>query len=186
VARRRPKHPPAALTSSPPLSDPVVVAIVRRAAAALCRRGVFPWSDRPDLEQELFLHLTKVRSRFRPARGPWRGFVAAVVARRAADLARDRRARKRQPVAMSLTIDPDRDPRRRTRSPDPAESAPLALTVAAILVDAPPTLRVLAERLMDEPFSEATRTLGISRGTARGRLAQLRRRFEDAGLLDQT
>lgn len=186
MARRRPNRPPAALASSPPLFDPVVVALVRRAAASLCRRHIFPWADRPDLEQDLMQHVDRARSRFRPARGSWRAYAGTVVARRAASLARDRAARKRGPYPVGLTADVARDRRRQTASTDPAETVPLALTVAAVLADAPPALRALAERLEHEPLAAAARALGIGRGAARGRLARLRRRFEDAGLLGQS
>jgi DNA-directed RNA polymerase specialized sigma24 family protein len=184
MARRRSKRQPAAHPSHPSLLDPVVVALVRRAANGLCRRRVFPWADRSDLEQDLFAHLLRARPRFRPARGSWRAFAAAVVARRAATLARDRRTRHRRLPTVGLTTDLDRDGRQRTTPADPADIVPLAVSVAAVLADAPPTLKTLAERLAHEPLSVAARALGIGRGAARGRLARLRRRFEDANLLE--
>lgn len=185
---RRPKPVlPAAVAATIPLQDPVIMALVRRAAAAVCRRLGFTAADRDDVTQALFTTLHQSYRRYRPRRGAWRAYAATVIARRAATLARDRRSPRRAPGARSLSDrDVPRDRRRPAPSADPADTVPLALDVARVLADAPPGLRALAERLMaGERLTPAAKAEGIPRGTARGRLARLLRRFDDPGLWEE-
>jgi RNA polymerase sigma factor (sigma-70 family) len=179
MSRRRPS---AADPAAPNILDDIAVALVRRASGDLCRRCGFPWSDRDDIEQDLFLALHRAVPKFDPRRSSWRAFAAAVIDHRAASLARDRGAARRVPPALRLLGDPAQDQRRVGPPVDPAETVPLALDLERALTRLPPALRALADRLSDKPLTRAATSLGISRSAARLRRADIRRRFEDQGL----
>jgi DNA-directed RNA polymerase specialized sigma24 family protein len=182
MIRRRPPSPAPAVAVAPAhaVLDAVVVALARRASAALSRRPGFVPADRDDIEQALFAAVHRSRRRFRPARGSWRAFAATVIARRAASLARDRRAPSRAGPGHAPLEDVTRDRRRPRPSADPADAVPLAIDVARVLAAGPPVLRAVAERVMGgETLTRAAKALGVARTTARD---QLRRRFEDLRL----
>jgi RNA polymerase sigma factor (sigma-70 family) len=174
-------------------------ACVRRKVARIIGRAGLAPQDRDDLEQEL---IAKVLERLGPP-DPCRrrdSLVATVVERLAANLLRERRARKRRAHVRSLnshvpTADgpaelaavvgaPAYDARRGRRPRSEEELARLAADVDAVLASLPDDLRELAERLKSQPVAEAARAKDVPRTTLYEQVRRLRRRFERAGLRD--
>jgi RNA polymerase sigma factor (sigma-70 family) len=168
--------------------------LIRRKARRLARCPGFTISDRGDIEQELLLKVWEAAGRFDPRRSHAHAFVATVVERAAATLARDRKAVKRGNHLTRCSLGA------RTCSEDEpglvAETVPshlaslptyemdVALTnhLVEVLCRLPDELRELAEHLGEGSKRPIARTLGISRCVLKQRIDALRTHFVAAGL----
>jgi RNA polymerase sigma factor (sigma-70 family) len=168
--------------------------LIRRKARRLTHCPGFTMADREDLEQELLLKVWEAAGRFDPRRSHPHAFVATVVERAAATLARDQKAVKRghHLAHCSLgapTCSAD-DPRLAPEtSPShfaslPAYEMDLALTndLGEVLSRLPHELREVAEQLGTGSKRSIARTLGISRRVLEQRIDALRTHFVTAGL----
>ncbi len=168
-----------------PLLDATVSESIRLKAHRLVRRAGLPWTDGPDVAQDMTLHVWTRLSRYEPTRASPDAFVRMLVAHAAFTVLRDRlRIRRRAPASLaSLAKDPGGQP---SEPADPSarslEDVTLAIDVAAVLSRLPLRLRRVAEALKTSPVTVAARRLGLSRAEVYRRLAALRSAFEIAGL----
>ncbi|MBX3433291.1 MAG: sigma-70 family RNA polymerase sigma factor [Pirellulales bacterium] len=174
---------------------------VRKKARQIAGRYGFRRSDRDDIEQELYLKLSKHLDGADPGDPKWRAFVAVTVDRRIASLIRDGVAEKRdhrrtgslhvvigshegEPVTIADTVtvhnaSAQRADRHRTES-DYVEVQVDVTESIATLSEA--TLRELCERLKHDSVSKVARDMGIPRTTLNSWITKLRSRFENRGL----
>ena len=141
-----------------------------RAAVAVAQAWVVT-ADREDLEQEALVAVWRALPRYDPLRASLRTFVEWVVATRFASLMR---ARRRQPTLESLK-----------------DYQPLGLDGISVLEFQTDFQRVaasfserdrrLANFLVDNTPTEASRALGISRSTVYEGIRRIRIAFGDAG-----
>lgn len=177
--------------------------LIRRKARQLIGRVGFTKSDQADIEQELTLKLLKALSGFDPDQGHKNVFVTAVIERFVANLLRDKQAEKRDhrrvcslnvviaddedegPVELGDTVSRREQDARLGQAPrDEHDLAQLVLDMVEVIATLPSELRELAERLKTDSVSQVARDLGVPRTTLNGRVRELRRRFERAGLKD--
>jgi DNA-directed RNA polymerase specialized sigma24 family protein len=181
--------------------DPAIKALVRRKAITIARLPGFSRSDRPDIEQELWLHLLRKFASYDPSRANQATFASRLVDRRGASIIRKVRARKRTGCQSILSLDQlhesnrgkplnlieavdDDSGRRHTgvRGPAEAELADLRIDVRDITQRAPPLLKKLAAVLSHVPQFAAGQVLGLSRRRTAALVEKLRELFQSAGL----
>jgi RNA polymerase sigma factor (sigma-70 family) len=155
-----------------------IQALVRRKVRAMTLYPSSRLEDRDDHSQHLLLKLLEAWPRYDPDRSPFIAFAERVLQRAVAHHRRDRQAKKRRAVIRPLGDDGIADPRSETDG----HHTDLRLDVHERLQSQPPRHRALAERLKAETPAAVARELGIASSTLRGRLAQLRRPFEDLDL----
>lgn len=180
----RPQHP----------FDPSTSDLITAKARRLCRRRGFSVSDRPDVEQELRLHLIAQAAKFDPSVGPWETFASFILDKRCISLLRYQTATKRSPGRRECSLnDPvlDGDGRTVDRHQMTAEAASvpqrlreLERDVADVLDRLPEIHRVIALGLGTGTINSVARDLDIPRSAVYRHMAELREAFEDAGLRD--
>jgi RNA polymerase sigma-70 factor, ECF subfamily len=151
--------------------DERIKALIRWKARTLVGRAGLTHQDRPDVEQELAMHLFGPLQKFNRARRTRLSYAQLLVDRFALNLLRDRRAAKRS----SGPLEPLPD-----ELPEPADEVAMALArdVSAVLGRLPEELRVVAESMKTGTVTDTARALGISRSTVYARLRELRDRPE--------
>jgi len=172
--------------------DPVASRMIRIKACRLCRRRGFVPSDRPDIQQELWLHLAAQFETFDPAIRPWECWVSVILDRRCISLWRQRNAERRTPVREACSLDesvPDADgravPRHETTpeaADDPTRLRDLERDVAHVIASLPDDLRAVALALAFGTQNAVGGELDVSRRSMTKAVDQLREFFLDAGL----
>ena len=180
--------------------DPHAVRLIRAKSRQLIRRPEFTASDREDIEQELALDLLNRLPRYDATRAKRTTFVDRVVNNRVATLLEARTTAKRGGGVCVASLDEDIDGE--DGHPEPLwatldqrlgcggagrdmRDAPLhdlRIDVAEAVAALPEDLRDLAEELTQATPTEVARRTGVPRRTVRDRVAQIRNRFERAGL----
>jgi RNA polymerase sigma-70 factor (ECF subfamily) len=182
------------------LFDDLAMKLIKERVKQMIGRNGFTPSDREDLEQEFALYLWQCLRRQKKPLQDRQGFFRKVIADHAVTLIRRREREKRdhfrvsslseqvvdcdgQAVEMAQTI-PDDHARTRLCVAPRSSSDWMELThdVAAVLVQLPPDLRDLCERLKHHSITEVARRLGVPRTTLYDAIRRLRQHFEDAGL----
>jgi RNA polymerase sigma-70 factor (ECF subfamily) len=172
--------------------------IIRRKAKELTGRAGFTHQDFEDLKQELELQLLKSWPSYNPKIAHRNVYIVTIVERAAANILRNKRARKRycqrttflhaptdSGTSLADTISNADYDHRRGRDPrSHDELAQLRSAVAEVLLNLPPKLRDLAEQLKTKSLSEIAREMGVPRTTLNERVRRLRLVFERAGLRD--
>jgi len=187
-------------TDTEPIIDQFAARLIRRKANQLIGRPGFNRSDKEDIEQELRLKLIKHSSSYCPQKGHRHAFVTAIVERRAANLLRDRYAKKRAPhrirslniviaeeagdvIELEDTITQcELDACRGWSARDAHELAELVQDMSDTIARLPKHLKELAEGLKTQSIAELARNTGVRRTTLNESVRRLRRRFEKAGL----
>lgn len=160
-------------------------------------------SDVDDLKQEMWADLLRRFSWFESDRANVKTFMARVVSHRVSAILRHRsgmgRDYRRDAGSLSEpTEDSDgrtvewaqmitedaHDFRTGADTRCDQEQLEMVTDIETVLVSLPEPLRELCVLLKTESMSAAARKLGISRRAARARLAEIRERFEAAGLSD--
>lgn len=189
-----------------PARDAVLTAyaksLIAFKAKQLCRKVGFSRSDEEDLVQDLTLSLLEKRDRYDATRGASTDtFANRVVISKVKMILRDRRRIKRAagfkatsldcdaprgtggPAPLSQVIGGEDRARRGTSGPpDPLASLDRREALDAALASLPPDLAAVAERLRVGSANAAAVELGLSRRRTDAAVAELRRRFEAAGL----
>ena len=176
--------------------------LIRKKAQQLLGKKGFTCSDRNDIEQELTLKLFKSRGAFDPGQAHWNVFVTTVVERCAANLLRNKQAKKRdhqricslnvviskkkkRVIELGDMIDSQaQDARLGQKRRSDLDRAQLFGDLNEIIAGLSPELRELAEAMKVDSVSKISRDRGINRSKLNYRVRQLRQQFEDAGLAD--
>ncbi|MBF0182676.1 MAG: sigma-70 family RNA polymerase sigma factor [Magnetococcales bacterium] len=175
---------------------PYAVRTVRHHAMRLTRSARFSPADLEDIEQELMLDLHRRLSRFDAAKADVTTFIARVVANHAASLCEETRwERHGGIVTLSLNEvipDGDEDPMERidtiteNQSPWHAQTLPwneaieLRRDILLLLRRLPPSLRHIAERLMEKTVAELAASAGIPRQKLYEAIGRIRIRLSQA------
>lgn len=172
--------------------DPVASRLIHTKACRLCRRKGFVPNDRPDIEQELWLHLAVQVDRFDPSSGGWESWASVILDRRCISLWRERNADKRAPAREECSLDDavlDADGRvvaRHETTPeaasDPGRLRDLERDVAHVVAHLPDELRPIVLALAFGTPNSVGPELGISRRAMAKAVDQLREIFRDAEL----
>jgi RNA polymerase sigma factor (sigma-70 family) len=141
--------------------------------------------DRGDLEQELFRRLAHRLPKFDPARSPLTCYARLALDSDAANILRERRARKRYGGHVrSLDYDLGRgdfdvslDRRTNRSASDDLRHAELALDVAELLARLSPEDREAVRAVAEFSKTRAAARLGVTRARLDARLEALRRRL---------
>lgn len=158
--------------------------------------------DLEDIEQEVSLHVWKRLTSFDPTRSDLVTFVDRIVRRKLVDLARRRRAQRRQPPTEMLRLLEENQTSGSERFPDGENltatdlrrhrgvSVPrcdltaLQLDVTGQVDILPAVLGRTSRTLMHYSVSEAAKQLGLSRSTIYAHIGLIRSRFMEAGLAE--
>jgi RNA polymerase sigma-70 factor (ECF subfamily) len=173
--------------------------LIRHKAKQLTGKAGFSISDKEDLEQELAAHLLAQAHHFDPQRGSPNTFAARVINSNVAMLLRDRRRLKRgagipaaslertvvsgdgETTSMAEQIS-SADLVRRMGLGHPNEDTEKAAAVVQAFQSLSRDLQEVCLRLMDTPPAAVARDMNISRRELGNAIAQIRERFEKAGL----
>ena len=166
----------------------------------LCHRPSFRRWERPDLEQDLAVHVLRQAHHFDPSRACVKTFIARVVDSAVAMILRDRRRFKRAAGFRSRSLEEalfhsekgagsladlldEADGCRRTGgNPTPGQQyAELASDTQRVLSELPPPLQEIANRLINATEASIARDLGISRRQVRNAVETIRGCFRRAG-----
>ncbi len=181
--------------------DEFTARFIRSKVHKLVGRAGFTESDRLDLLQEFAVDLLQRREKFNSEAANWEAFVVVVCENRYATIFEHRQAEIRSPdredgslnrpikdaegsrTEFGATISDSEQGRRtgqyrRTHE----EASNLIHDVALLLEQLPPRLRPIAERLQQMSKEDVARELGVSSKTIYRRVAEIRQRFERAGL----
>lgn len=181
------------------LTTPYIATLIRVKALQLVRRPGFRRSERQDLEQELRAHVLTMAHHYDPSRGAVNTFIDRVVDSAAAMIVRSRSRLKRVAAYRAESLDrPVGEGRQQALSDLMAsgcvhrrfgtldrgelERAEQVVDVTSVLATLPPELQDIARRLAASNEAAVARELGISRRQVRNAVAEIRRRFEEAGL----
>ena len=186
------------------LATPRVQQLIRAKARRIARHAGFRRSDRPDLEQELALHVLKQARRYDARRASVNTFIDRVVNSAVAMILRERSRLKRGAGIRVLSVDEalfrdeegrrslgdlldERDGRRRrgADAPSERERADLAADTEAAIADMPSLHQEIARRLVDATETAIARELGISRRQVRNAVDAIRQRFDEVGLSEE-
>lgn len=173
--------------------DPETHTLIRQKVQRLIRKGWFHTQDSADLEQDLTRHLFDRRGAFDPERAPWRAFVHLVLRCYAANLARHRRAAKRDPRRLRLLHEradrllADQARRHRQEDGEPPRSAEeqtdLALDVRTVLEQLPPKQRELLQQLLaNKTIVQIARERGVARTTLQAMFRRVATQLQRSGL----
>ena len=175
--------------------DEYAVQCIQYKAKQLVGKAGFTEADRDDLEQEMIFDLLRRLPQFDPARAQRNTFIARVVEHCAATLVERVAAPCRgggmtfvsfeERMAMGQDgsdINPGPDLPLASSVPHPASSINLAIDLNAAVDQLPEELRRFCEILGSDSPSDARRKAGMSRATFFRRLAEVRSRFQKAGL----
>jgi RNA polymerase sigma-70 factor (ECF subfamily) len=158
--------------------------LIKHKARRLIGRYGFTRSDYEDIQQELKLHVLQRMRHFDPRRGSMTTFLNRIVENKLASVIRHRTATKRHCCRVT-SLDDMRASRGDVELADfaVAESPrDLATDLTGAIDKLEPDDRRLANLLMNGTLLEAARRLGITRASARRRVAVLRELFTDAGI----
>jgi RNA polymerase sigma-70 factor (ECF subfamily) len=180
--------------------DPFVRELVRRKARQIIGRAGLTAQDREDVEQELLLRAIRRLSGRDPQQAHAPAFIITVIKHLAANLLRDRGARRPPCSTQSLAtplLTPEGptdlaaamgrrelEARLGVHGRSDAELAQLVADAADVLAGLPAELRELAERLKTQSVADIARDMGVPRMTLYQKVRLLRMRFERAGLKD--
>lgn len=181
--------------------DDFALRFVRRKARQLAAKRYFSKSDRPDLEQELTIHLWQALEKFDPEIAHYNAFVTTVVERHAASLIRKRLAKKRNPdreVSLDALIEMQQsevDEDGNDASDDllgeqfwdrfnELELYELTTDLEQVLSGLSVSQRMLCERLKYETVSQVAQAMSMPRSTLRTALDRLRAPFK-AGSMEK-
>lgn len=166
--------------------------LIRFKARQVCRRPGYSASDRVDVEQDLIIDLLKRLPKYDATKSQLNTFIARIVERKVVSLLRHhgaaKRSRRREACSLNdAVLDPDGRIVDRHETTQEAANVPLRLRdlerdVATVLADMPEILRAVALGLVNGTVNSSSLELGLSRSTVKRHIAELRRRFEDAGL----
>jgi hypothetical protein len=178
--------------------DDEVSRIVRVKARRLSRTSGFSRSDRPDLEQELNLHLLLKAHLFDSSKAQAATFASRLVDNKARSIIRHARAQRRSYLRNAQSLDEsmvdgvvpmtsilDEEAARRhtgQRAPSEAELTQLRLDMAEANSTLPTEMRMMAALLSHVPQFAAGEVLGLSRRQAAKCIAALRALYERRGL----
>lgn len=175
--------------------------IIRRKGRQLAAKRYFSRSDRPDLEQELTIHLWQALEKFDPEIAHYNAFVTTVVERHAASLIRQRLAKKRNPdreVSLDALIEMQQsevDEDGNDASDDllgeqfwdrfdELEMNQLTADLEQMLAGLSVSQRMLCERLKYENVSQVAQAMSLPRSTLRAAINRLRAHFK-AGAMEK-
>jgi RNA polymerase sigma factor (sigma-70 family) len=173
--------------------------IIRRKGRQLAAKRYFSRSDRPDLEQELTIHLWQALEQFDPEIAHYNAFVTTIVERHAASLIRRRLAKKRNPqreVSLDALIElshseVDEDGNDASDEllgeqfwdrGDEQELNQLTDDLDQVLARLSVSQRMLCERLKFETVSQVAESMSLPRSTLRAAINRLRMRFKAAAM----
>jgi RNA polymerase sigma factor (sigma-70 family) len=173
--------------------------IIRRKGRQLAAKRYFSKSDRPDLEQELTIHLWQALEKFDPEIAHYNAFVTTIVERHAASLIRRRLAKKRNPqreVSLDALIElshseVDEDGNDASDEllgeqfwdrGDEQELNQLTDDLDQVLAGLSVSQRMLCERLKFETVSQVAESMSLPRSTLRAAINRLRMRFKAAAM----
>lgn len=174
---------------------------IRHKARSLVGRKGFTMDDIDDIEQEMTLDLIERMPKFDPDKAAQSTFIARVIDHKISKILRHRTQEMRDFHRESCSLndlieDSDGGVVERIHTLDREgvdlcagghsrtcnEDAQLRFDVSLVISGLPKDLKALAEHLMTETFTEASKSLGVPRATLYGARDRLRRIFEDAGL----
>jgi hypothetical protein len=181
------------------LEEPIA-SLISHVANKLSRSPGFSRSDRPDIEQELRLHLWRKAHKYNAARSKVTTFAKRLIENKAASLARKAAAQKRtfrcngaslnepvfhdgRTVEQGDTLESAAGRRhtgQRVRSE--SEKSQLKLDVAEANSTLPPPVRLLAALMSHVPQFAAGQVLGMSRRQTARHMAELKAAYEARGL----
>jgi len=177
-----------------PHADEYVARLIEVKARQLVGQAGFTESDRKDLEQELTLHLLEHLPEYDPRRSSRHTFIARLVEHKMASLLRYRLAGKRDPARVERSLDEpvtdaagaQVDTASTMPGPEgePGTVQDAAIDLADAVLQLPPHLRALCERIPEATMQEIADELGVTRRTVYRWIDEIRSRFEDAGLDD--
>jgi RNA polymerase sigma-70 factor (ECF subfamily) len=170
---------------------PYAINTVRHYARRLARNpGIFP-ADVEDLEQELMLDLHRRLDRFNSAKASINTFIARVIENHAATILDSSRQEKNgkmvslhelvqnddgDAVELIDTITASQSPWA-THALSWNESIDLQADVLRLLARLPPSLREIAQRLMEETVSELSASTSITRQAVYVAMGKIKSRF---------
>lgn len=160
---------------------------IRIKACQVAQRVGLTRSDRPDLEQDITLHVWRRLGRFDPAKTDDSAvFVRMLVAHAVATVLRGcvrlaRRAPASLEAALRHAADRPLEPLDH-HSPRREQQTALSLDVKVVLARLPRQLQRVARSLQTRSISATARHLRVSRTEVYRRLAELREAFAQAGL----
>jgi hypothetical protein len=185
------------------LLTPYVTTLISVKACQLVKRPGFRRAERRDLEQELAAAVLKQTHLYDPARGAVNTFIDRVVTSAAAMIVRERGRLKRGAALRTVSLDatPRRAKTHRQALGDLVDAgrvhrrvgdcdvseldlANQAADLTTVLASLDPQLQEIARRLAAGNEAAVARDMGISRRQVRNAVAQIRQRFEEAGLGD--
>lgn len=162
--------------------------LIKHKAKQLVGRFGLTSSDRPDIEQDLALHLIEHMDQFDPRRSSQNTFVDRITHRRIISLLRQRFAQRRdyrRGVAIDAATQDQEDDRpepvdrRRGRVDPPSD---LSIDLDCVMESLEGDTRRMCGLLMHESIAETACQLGLTRAEARTRIARIRKLLTDAGL----
>jgi len=181
--------------------DAFTARFIRSKVNKLIGRAGFQEADRHDLLQDFVLDLLQRREKFDSEAANWEAFVVVVCENCCATILEHRQAEMRSPdqeggslnrpvkdaegnrTEFGATLsDSAQGHRTRQYRRTHEEASDLIHDVAHLLAQLPPQLRSIAERLQRMSKEEVARELGVSSKTIYRRVAEIRERFEQAGL----
>jgi len=185
----RPSFAPSLSTDSSNLLDDYVLERVRFQARRLAARFGLPDDRREDFEQDLIVELLKAAGRFDPAGGAaWHTYACRVLDLAIKKLSQleCRRRRREAGRPLRFTESPDGCPSAVNNPAHEAQDDIIALEtkldIEQVLAAMPPRLRAVCELLKTHTPAEAAAVVGIHRSSIYRTIAQVRARFEKAGL----
>jgi DNA-directed RNA polymerase specialized sigma24 family protein len=160
--------------------DPVIAALIRRKARKMTRATR---DDEEDLEQELWLNVTRAMKRHDPRRGHPRAHAATVINNRANDIVSQSRAAKRdvrrqRPFDDAAGMDVI-DPHLHEAATD------LAIDLRAEFESSSAELRAIKTLFELHSEAEIVRITGLTRQRVRGLKARLADQIRRAGLVPE-
>ena len=183
------------------VSHPFTVQLIKIKAAQLCRRTDIARSDGEDMQQEMLLYLWKKACLYDAARGNIEAFVTTAINSWVGMELRRRDRQKRRDGFRALSLErtmierggdttslggvlSDADHRRRSGVDprDALEEIDLQDAIAHTLGQFTPSERAVLASVADHGVAAAARKHNVSRRQINNALAQMRPRFEDAGL----
>ena len=175
--------------------------IQAKARQIVRRRRMFTASERPDLEQELTIHVVRRAHLFDPARGSVNTFIARVVDSAVAMILRERKRFKHAIARDACSLEEEvrhddtvvgtlgellneSDGCRRTGGEvaDERGRIDLQADTRQLLSDLPPWVQKVAMCLSETPHeATASRAMGLSRRQIRRAMDMIRSRFRTSG-----
>lgn len=181
-------------------NDKFVRSVINRQVSKLIATSDFPQQDRADLVQEVYVRAMCSLRHYDPKVGHLYPYVCTVVQRHLSNVLRDRAAIRRKTagrVSLSKTIrgddgaivemsqtlhDGDQDRRLgRSRRLDERELNDLRMDLAELMATLPDKFQEILRLRQTHSVTEISRDLGIPRTTLNDWMAQIRKRFEEAG-----